>query len=410
MGLFDFLGGGSTNVNGVNAGVSANPSQVADAGGGGFSDLFKNKLFLQMLSGAGSAMQQGEPVGPALNQVTQQNISAQNYAGLLKKLMGNALGPDETKATLSNKGIDLTIPQSELKDGSFLGGDPLGLSTPTQNVIPTPITPSQRGTASPFAGSQLDISASDLAGLTPQDISSALTGTMGIETLKQKKVSDLVDAMYKQSHAKLFEAQTGAATPSITIPGTNIKLTGEQYIKYVEHMSKDDRTTAVKDFEYAKKNGYTGTFTDYQDAKTTTNQKDYKVAVEGGYSGSFNKWLVEMKKAGSTNISIGTKLEEKKAMSELAGQLYFNEPKWTTELDKHMEKADFANMPGKAGSSEYLANVSKAKAKEKINFIEGKIIGGGGTIVGIKKVGKIGVWTVKWPSGDTKEIKYALDE
>lgn len=54
------------------------------------SDLFQNKLFLQYLANAGGAMSAGEPIGPALNQVTQQNISAQNFAKMLAQLMGDA--------------------------------------------------------------------------------------------------------------------------------------------------------------------------------------------------------------------------------------------------------------------------------------------------------------------------------
>jgi hypothetical protein len=41
------------------------------------SSLLQNKLLLQYMAGAGDALQQGQPIGPALNQITQKNIAAQ---------------------------------------------------------------------------------------------------------------------------------------------------------------------------------------------------------------------------------------------------------------------------------------------------------------------------------------------
>lgn len=283
--------------------------------GGGFTDLLQNKLFLQYLSGAGSALQQGQPIGPALNQVTQQNISAQNYVGLLKKL----LGPDESKGTFSNKGLSLNIPASELKSGAFLGDNPLNTISNSTTQTPTPaptntINPNHIGTVNPFVTSQPDISASDLAGLTTQDIGNVLSGVMSVKQLEQKRLSDISDAMYKNIHGKYLESQILGNTPSITIPGTDIKLTRDEYIKWYAAANKDERTAAVKNFEYAKAKGYKGDFMQFQDSAKTTNQKDYAAAVEGGYSRGFNQWLLDMKKAGATNLSIDTKAETKRAL------------------------------------------------------------------------------------------------
>ncbi len=60
------------------------------------NNLLKNKLLLQYLSGAGSALSSGQPVAPALDQISQQNISSQNYAKLLQGILKDAASPDST--------------------------------------------------------------------------------------------------------------------------------------------------------------------------------------------------------------------------------------------------------------------------------------------------------------------------
>ena len=61
--------------------------------------LLENKLLLQYMAGAGGAMSAGEPIGPALNQITQQNLAAQSQATTNKKTM-------QMLARLLGKGVD----------------------------------------------------------------------------------------------------------------------------------------------------------------------------------------------------------------------------------------------------------------------------------------------------------------
>ena len=139
----------------------------------------------------------------------------------------------------------------------------------------------------------------------------------------------------------------------------------------------------------------------FQDAAKTAHKKDYDEAVAGGYKGSFNTWMLDMAKAGAINL--GTKVEEKKTMSELEGQLYFNSPKWPDDLGKYLSSEDVQNVI-------FQSNTPKqARAEETVKYIEGKITAGGGQITAtkIEKDGT-GVWTVKWPSGDIKEIRYKV--
>ena len=95
-------------------GAAASASAAAAAGG----NPFENKLLLQYMSGAGAAMSAGEPIGPALNQITQQNISTQNFMKMLQKMMGGEI-PQGGKITMDEKGMSMNIPKSAL---SALGG------------------------------------------------------------------------------------------------------------------------------------------------------------------------------------------------------------------------------------------------------------------------------------------------
>ena len=400
--MFDFLSGDTAGMG--NSIIGGN--EVA-GGGGGLSSLLTNKLFLQFLASGGKAISEGKPLASGIEPVISQVQASQNadkkYTALLKQL----LGPDETKGTFSNKGISLDIPQSSLKGGSFLGNDPLGVASTPQ---PQPIEyNSQVRTANPFVGSQLqESSASDLVGLTPEMLGNIFRGSLDVENLKQKKVSEVADSLYKQKLMDQIDANIEEKTPVISIPGTDVKLTRDDYVKWFTTKSKDERTAAIQNYEYAVSKGYKGDFTSFQDINRTTNQKDYEAAVEGGYKGGFNQWLSQMKKAGATNINLDTKLAEKKGMSDIETRNYFAKGEHVADVAKHMEKADFMGVPGKG--EEYKTNMAKAKSKEIIGFIESKIAGGRGTIKDVKWAadGKTMIWTVGWSDGETQEIRQRI--
>uniref|UniRef100_A0A6H1ZU39 Uncharacterized protein n=1 Tax=viral metagenome TaxID=1070528 RepID=A0A6H1ZU39_9ZZZZ len=78
------------------------------------NNLLSNKLLLQYLSGAGAAISAGQPAAPALNQVTQQNISTQNFAKLLAQVMGGKKVPEGTKMSIDHKGFKFEGPRNIL--------------------------------------------------------------------------------------------------------------------------------------------------------------------------------------------------------------------------------------------------------------------------------------------------------
>jgi len=285
---------------------------------------------------------------------------------MLKQL----LGPDKTKATFSNAGINLTIPKENAMIADILKGNESGGVVPAQNispVIPTPI-PSQRDesvVSNPFTG---NFSVLDLAGLTSQDIASALGIKMRQDELKFNR------------EAK--EAATEAATKAA--------------------INKDTTPNEVKLYQYAVDQGYKGSFVDFENSGIPNPYKEYEAAVKDP---RFNKWLLEQKRAGATNISLGEKINERKAMSELEGQLYFNNPKWTEDINERVQA--FNKGPAWRFSKE---DRSLARSKVIVRAIEDKIAAGNGTIksVIIGKDNRTMIWTVQWPSGDIKIIKQTV--
>jgi hypothetical protein len=123
------------------------------------------------------------------------------------------------------------------------------------------------------SSSPLDISSANLVGLTPEHISSALQMKMMQDETGQNALMDRV---------KMMQAFQGIMTP------------------------EDIRTADMKNYEYAKQQGYQGSFDDFvnQQAKGTAGIRDYEYAVQQGYTGSYEQWKTDLAKLGGTNINL----------------------------------------------------------------------------------------------------------
>jgi|GEM_PF-1882417 len=407
-----------------------------------------NPLVAQYLSGLGSdLMKYGANTNNGLqlenvNAITNQSIKSNN----MMKLLQSALGPDGSSVNIDNRGVTLKATNDselfkQMLDGSGIktpnatmdeSGNlvpkvnassgpavPLSNESPASAPVTTtaPTTPS--GIINPFGitpppiTGMPKISVADLAGLNPTDIMSVVDAKAKQDQLKQMSYKELVDTMYKGGslavdvpYKKALTTQANAAaaenTPSvpIVVGGKTMTVTPKDAIAWAK-VDKETKDAKVKQFEYAVSKGYTGDFVKFLNTETTTDIKNFDKAVAGGYKGTFDNWMLTHERARA--ISLGEKVEEKKTMAGLGGQLYFKDPKWTSDLDKHIQTF----------KEKELWNVKDEKdrpmalAKENVKFIEGKIIGGGGNIqnVAMEADGKTMAWTVKWPSGDTETIK-----
>lgn len=243
-----------------------------------------------------------------------------------------------------------------------------------------------------------------MAGLTPENISQALQFKFAKEEMGQKKVTDLIDMIYKGALTDQALATAEKNKPSITIPGTDIKLTRDQYLDWYKAANKDERTAAIKNYEYAQGKGYKGSFEQFQDASRTSHQKDFEQAKAEGYEGSFNEWMLSMAKAGAMNL--GDLLEREGGKADVRAQKYFTDPEGlVADVDKYVDSEEVQNRLFQYSSDPRQREIETVRAKEK--FITGKIIASGGEIVDEKLDGRTFVFTVKWKDGTTSEVRYA---
>ena len=359
----------------------------------GLSNLFQNQLFLQMLSGGGQALQAGEPISAGLDPIIQQNIQAQSKVKLQDRYM-------KMLAAMLGKGVDFksgadgktTVSAEDMGTlfSSVLGGEGGGtlasMGSPgqgaskgfapgselRQSTTPPIDTNLVNSVLNPSASPLGDITASDLAGLTSEDVSQALAGAVSVAGLRSNIAYRR--ALTEQARANAARARRPA----------------------------DERTTAMRNYAFAQSQGYKGTFDQFQGAAETTHKRDYDEAVKGGYAGTFHDWMLEMARAGAINL--GEVVERKKALGELEGQLYFKDPDWTDKVTKHLSSEDVAN---KIFSTDPEQRQSTREV-ETVRFIENKIITGGGTIDNVTFTNGIMTWTVTWPSGDTETISYGI--
>jgi len=250
-----------------------------------------------------------------------------------------------------------------------------------------------------------------LAGLSPENVSQALSGALSVEGMKlnreqseQQRVDNIIDNIYKTALTEQALATAERDKPSIMIPGTDIQLTRSQYLDWYKSANNDERTAAIKNYEYAQTKGYEGSFENFQDTSSTTHQKDYDRAKADGYEGSFNEWMLEMAKAGAINLS--DIVERKAATADVEARKYFTDPEGlVSDVDKHVSSKEVRSQLFQYADDPRQKEIETVRAKEK--FIRGKIVATGGKIVAEKLDGRNFVYTVKWPDGTTSEVTYA---
>lgn len=378
-------------------------------------NLLENQLFLSLLSNAGANIAgEGSMAAEVFNPTVQSLISAKNKTKeqdrqnqLIAKLLGQGVDfKSDAKGNITVSGDVATM----------LGGGqsrPSDLGTVAQPTNPQSTNVQQPNVSTGLSGGILnkilnpssspsDVSYSDLVGLTPQDISDSLAGAVSVANLKRQSINDVTDRMYKRALVRQANASAAANEPSVTIPGTDIQLTRKQYVDWYKAANKDDRTAAIKNYEYAVGKGYGGSFESFQDSALTSQQKNYNQAKGEGYKGGFNKWLLEMTKAGALNI--GDIVKRKEATKDVDSIKYFTDPKGLAQdVSKYISSEDFRRKLFKFNESE--RDIETVREKEK--FIVNKIISSGGEIVDQKLEGRTFVWKVKWPNGKVSEVKYA---
>lgn len=203
------------------------------------------------------------------------------------------------------------------------------------------------------------------------------------EKFAQQKIKDIIDAIYKGALTE--QALAGAAKA---------------------RREPDERTTAQKNYEYATKQGYTGTLDDFINDSRTAHQKEYEQAVSEGYEGNFQDWLRDI-----TALGGGLNLEEYKKRREVTADVeakkYFTDPKGLAQdVDKYINSEEV-----QSELFQYADNPkerSRQVISKKAERVESKITSAGGKVQNVRMEGRTRIWTVKWPDGTTSEVSYAF--
>jgi hypothetical protein len=381
---------------------------AADMEAGGANSLMQNKLMWQLLSAGGQDLLAGQPIGANVHQVTNQNIRAQNFAKMLQDMLGQG-----GKLSMNADGLSFKVPTSALGNQSAPAGTSHAYTEGTD--APTPGQPtgkvfggiqpsaSQRSSnaldtnflsmllASGGAGnmgpssSPLDFSPSDLAGLMPEDISNALRFKMAQDEMAQASTEKSISNLLKSRELDLEERK----------------------------MLQEKDTPTIREYEYAVRQGYTGSIEDYRKEASNPERLDmYKKATDQGYTGTFMDWLGEYSRLTKpvTNINIGDKVATAEALEKMKSRMWFTSPTGMAEdMNKLLSSDDVKRQllrhpPGSVARS-------RAEAKAVGDEIQSRIIAAGGTFEPLTEEsmkGKTITWKVTWDDGKRSEVRYAF--
>ena len=368
-------------------------------------NLAGNKLLLQYLSAAGMDIGGGKPIGANVNAVTQQNIAAQNYAKMLQKLLagGGKVSMDKESVTIKHP----VTAGNPLGTGGQAGtpglatGDrgPAGENVPVPPSQTNPAPASNQalslGALNPSASPLGDFSGSDLAGLTPQDISSALQLRMKSDEMGRQSVNDVYDNMLKVAKIQSM-SQPESAFP-VPVPGL-----GPVSIEQWKALPADVRSYAAYVYQSKKANPTEPVMSQEEFKKIAPDtQIQYLKALQDDPS----LFAIAKELKAGTTVNIDTKTEEMKAKNKLSGQLYFGGGEHLKDIEKAKSSEDYQRKYFNLKADNPAAAEKFARDFEG-KFIDKNIIGRGGKmkVRWIDESKGIAEWTVTWPSGDTTTI------
>jgi hypothetical protein len=365
-----------------------------------------NNLLLQYLSAGGQDLLSGQPFGANVNQVTQQNISAQNMMKLMQQILGGGgkISMDKDKMKIDAPSSAFSAPQGVqqgMGPGGFTG--PTASSTGESNLVPdqrqkkgmnqlelmgmmSMLGGGGGGFPNPSNGLS-GVAAADLAGLSPENITQALQIKMMRDELDEKKRANAL-----ANQVALSKLQQTDPLDQPFLSGYTVRQFNALPSDYKEYELAKMQSAQLGDEEFMS-------FREWKNMDRTDRLKFLEELVN--HPDERVRGLAK-ELYGPTKISIGETIAKKKALSEIAGQLYFNDPEWIDDVAKHLK--DKTQQIVLADDEDLQRKVSSA------TYIESKIVAGKGKILDVRRTDDERgiVWKVLWPSGDTEEIKYAF--
>lgn len=320
---------------------------------GDFAKVMSNPLLQQYMAAIGGGLATGGLQGgvQAASNTTQQNIQTQNYMKLIKAMLAGDLSGGG-KLTMDKDGMKITIPKLQGE-----GEAPVRMDSPAPAQPSTPSLgmPSQGSILSPFASGQLNFSASDLAGLNPEMISQALQLKMMQDNLKLKTIESAQDEAHRVNLDKYYAAQIK------NIEADNAAAQAESLRKWLETLTKDERTELQKNYEYAKEQGFEGSLLDFKNSGgSPTSVEEFEYATKNqGFKGTYLDFLKKYK--GPMTIQLG-EFEKTMLRGQAQAQLDVLDPDFVSKTTKELSQATDWDVPEEAaGRSEDIPKYQRLR-------------------------------------------------
>jgi len=393
-----------------------------------------NQLLFQMLMAAGQDIGQGNPLGANVSAAFNQNLQSQNYANMLQQLLGQG-----GTFTANAQGFNIKGPMQALQGGNPMGSGAGLKSLPVKgesgsvgvmqggaNVAPSIAGSIMKGNIGGSAvnpsGSPLgNISASDLAGLTPQDMASALQFRNADRQFQRQSVNDVINNAYKMAQMKQWTtAGTNARMKEMRLLAEAVReapvsmLDGKK-LSMDDYADLDAKTKAYLYYAKDAKRRGDKVISFYEFNNQTTESSAVQMVKMAMEDEDFLDTAIKLKEAGRSQniVNVGQKAIDKASVQPqvdaMTGDI-FKKP------EKYLESSEFKQKMFKAERA-YRKDPSNIKpedfrAKTLIKMIANEIESGskGGVIddklTRIDDEGYV-IFTVKYPGVDEpQEVRY----
>lgn len=310
------------------------------------NEIINKPLLYQILSNAGGALAGPESFAGRMNAANQQNFRTAAMLKLLQQMLGGNI-PTGASMTTNESGTTIKMPKDALQEPSAedaISGRPSMASAPLRDSMPkaenSMLNMGMLSLLNPSSSPLGDLTLSDLAGLTAEDVTSAMQTKLASEELAQRKVTDEIDMLYKLAGAQNLISEAQARLPNgapITVPGLRA-LSFDEWkslpvdVRAYSYYANDalQRGEEVVDFpEWKSMMDIPSIYQVYQLAETDPSFKDF---------------FFTQKKAGATRISLGERREIKEMGEEVKRQSYAKSPELEAEKRADVLKNDWSSV------------------------------------------------------------------
>jgi len=430
--LTDVLGSGVGGGTNIGAGsLATNP---------GWFDKFKKMLvdpeFRLLLGAVGADLAGMDKTNAAL----MQTIGSGNALTTLSKMFGS--GVNKISMTPEGTKIELAPAQGQPTQGvSAQQSTPSApAQVPTPNTVAPVATPlagtnilgavsgGGQPSANPFLSGLSQLNRSDVMGLSPETLLGVVGAKFREEELKQKKVSDTVDALYKQGLLGYYETMGKAQAAGLEVDRENAITNRLNALRQLMPEGIDEQFPVklpgvgnVTNRQWASLPDDVRQYALYHDASTTAGQVPMAKAefdlmqpterIRTLRALSVDSKLLELdlklREAGASKITVGDKVREKLEIGKIEPILQLLDP-------KAREAAINAEIKKLGISDKVMAEVGTNKEiglirnKAAITAIEKMISVGNGAIEDVEITDTEMIWTVRWPTGNVTKITERL--